>query len=142
MSAAGTPLNCNLPNIGETDLSLGVWLPKRPRFDEMRLFFLLLRMSTASCSPLLIWSLFLACMSLTLSTTSPSGRTNEDAIVIQWGGCSATCCCYARMVRGPNASRVSQPPLHVWNPSSEGTATIPGTCFTSSALGFEVDVPA
>jgi len=90
MSAAGTPLNCNLPRIGETVLSLGVWLPKRPRFDEMRLFFLLLRMSTASCSPLLIWSLFLACMSLTLSTTSPSGRTNEYAIVIQWGGYSAT----------------------------------------------------
>ena len=47
MSAEGTPLNCNLPRIGETVLSLGVWLPKRPRFDEMRLFFLLLRMLTA-----------------------------------------------------------------------------------------------
>ena len=69
--------------MGETDLSLGVWLPKRPRFYEMRLIFLLLRMSTAISSPLLIWSLFLACMSLTLSTTSPSGRTNDDAIVIQ-----------------------------------------------------------
>lgn len=126
-------MNCNLPNMGETDLSRGVWLPKRPLFDEMRLFFLLLRMSTAICSPLLIWSLFLDCMSLTLSTTSPSGRTNEDAIVIQWGGCSPTGCCYARMVRGPNASRVSPPPLHVWNPLSEGTATMFGTCLTSSA---------
>jgi hypothetical protein len=39
--------------MGETDLSLGVWLPKSPRFDEMRLFFLLFLRSVASCSPLL-----------------------------------------------------------------------------------------
>ena len=70
-------MTCSLPNMGETVLSRGVWLPKSPRFYAMRLFFLLLRMSVAICSPLLIWS-----SALNLRRPADSGTMTSSSLTL------------------------------------------------------------